>query len=108
MGPQLCGGEEEIAHRATKKLQESCQARKKKKVQSRTSRSLPTIDEDLPETFDVEKNDLVHDEIEAKENVNAGKNDLTPEEKCNVDFDSETSGVLGSSSATHFAVAISL
>ena len=84
----------------TKNLEESSQAGKKK-TQSRTSRSLPTVDEHITETCDVEKNDLIHDEIEAKENVNLEKNDLTPEQTFVPEYDPGNAYVAATGAATY-------
>lgn len=79
MGPQLCGGEEEDTSGAKQEPQESSQSRKKKKKRSQKAEDLPTVDEDVAETFDVDKNDLALEENEALQYANVNKNDLMPE-----------------------------
>lgn len=81
--PNYVAAKEKSLQERTQNLQESSQSRKKsRKTQPKTSlsRSLPTVDEEPFQTFDVEQNVLATEENEAKQNVNVVENDLMPEE----------------------------
>ena len=81
MGPQLyvAAKKEKTLQERNKNLQQSSQARKKKKRSQKVD-DLPTVDEDVAETFDAGKNDLALEENQAITNANVNKNDLVLED----------------------------
>lgn len=81
--PNYVAAKKKSLQERTQNLQESSQSRKKsRKTQPKTSlsRSLPTVDEETSETFDVEQNVLATEENEVKQNVNVVENDIMPDE----------------------------
>ena len=76
--PNYVAAKKKTLQERNKNLQESSQSRKKKKKRSQKAEDLPTVDEDVAETFDVDKNDLALEENEALQYANVNKNDLMP------------------------------